>query len=164
MFLGISHAPILMSAFQNFFAISYMHPHDMRNSYQILYCSAMFRTPPHPQLRGGGAELARGKRVEEVFENIIKFLPYDYNSCELLQYLTVLRITAIFNWGAAKLLNTALVYDQTRWAGNCYRVDHVPCPGQKFLWHECWRAICFWHLLLSLLVKVFWKSENIWQE
>jgi len=70
MFLGISHAPILMSAFQNFFAISYMHPHDMRNSYQILYCSAMFRTPPHPQLRGGEPSL-QGANVWKKFLKIL---------------------------------------------------------------------------------------------
>jgi len=26
--------------------------------------------------------------------------------------------------------------------GNYYRVEHVPCFGQFFWWHECWRAIC----------------------
>jgi len=31
---------------------------------------------------------------------------------------------------------------QTRWGDNFYTIDHAACPGQKFSWHEFWRAIC----------------------
>jgi len=37
--------------------------------------------------------------------------------------------------------------------GKFYTLDHGPCPGQNFWWHECWRAICLRHLT-SLSLKM----------
>ena len=37
--------------------------------------------------------------------------------------------------------NQILHGDQSRCEEIFYMVDHAPCPGQNFWWHECWRAI-----------------------